>query len=492
MPTKILELTIKGFVWRVLISKKFWLLHSQTFIMAERVEEIVSQILNSSTLRNTLETAVRQATQGSSASPDSNPITSAVPPPLARNVATTTREELRRLFPTIRSTSAADQSNRMIASRTNNTRKRKRAHSPVHSNFCRDVLLLKSPRTILTLKGREKTKAFEQGFAFSKVKFNSGWNREEVNTAFRDLFQSLLADVEFELLIPMSGRLVKPNLPPGGELNGDTIRSIFNHKMIYIRPTVQLTTIDVTDYLACPDVLSDSSHEDVDIANPEANPASSESPNEIQDEHPALSLEQSETTSGTNEGHSESEMTLKSLLQNLNEQITEEDVTKFYAFHRIRPALEQFREGLNTGMIYELLKSHPNLFQNTMCQTEDITSNTLEKLFSIMYSEQGSSKRSIENRIISFWRDFLLDCEDNVTEVTLKDVIIFITAAETVPPLGFSIAPKITFLHDDATLYPKANTCALEISLPTCHSSYDKFKQHMAFGIGNCKDFAFA
>ncbi|KAB0805372.1 hypothetical protein PPYR_02342, partial [Photinus pyralis] len=86
-------------------------------------------------------------------------------------------------------------------------------------------------------------------------------------------------------------------------------------------------------------------------------------------------------------------------------------VTKFYAFHRIRPALEQFREGLNTGMIYELLKSHPNLFQNTMCQTEDITSNTLEKLFSIMYSEQGSSKRSIENRIISFWRDFLLDCE---------------------------------------------------------------------------------
>ncbi|XP_031328077.1 G2/M phase-specific E3 ubiquitin-protein ligase-like [Photinus pyralis] len=169
-----------------------------------------------------------------------------------------------------------------------------------------------------------------------------------------------------------------------------------------------------------------------------------------------------------------------------------DDVTKFYAFHRIRPALGQFREGLNTGMIYELLKSHPNLFQNTMCQTEDITSNTLEKLFSIMYSEQGSSKRSIENRIISFWRDFLLDCEDNVTEVTLKDVIIFITAAETVPPLGFSIAPKITFLHDDATLYPKANTCALEISLPTCHSSYDKFKQHMAFGIGNCKDFAFA
>ncbi|KAB0805371.1 hypothetical protein PPYR_02341 [Photinus pyralis] len=332
------------------------------FIMAERVEEIVSQILNSSTLRNTLETAVRQATQGSSASPDSNPITSAVPPPLARNVATTTREELRRLFPTIRSTSAADQSNRMIASRTNNTRKRKRAHSPVHSNFCRDVLLLKSPRTILTLKGREKTKAFEQGFAFSKVKFNSGWNREEVNTAFRDLFQSLLADVEFELLIPMSGRLVKPNLPPGGELNGDTIRSIFNHKMIYIRPTVQLTTIDVTDYLACPDVLSDSSHEDVDIANPEANPASSESPNEIQDEHPALSLEQSETTSGTNEGHSESEMTLKSLLQNLNEQITEEGVTMFNIY----------REGIFDCCLRALKRSSFSPFHKISVNFSDI------------------------------------------------------------------------------------------------------------------------
>lgn len=75
--------------------------------------------------------------------------------------------------------------------------------------------------------------------------------------------------------------------------------------------------------------------------------------------------------------------------------------------------------------------------------------------------------------------------------ITLEDILVFTTGADKIPPLGFDVQPKISFLHNDS-LYPTANTCGLELFLPTKHKTYGEFKQHVLFGISNCKDFAFA
>lgn len=80
---------------------------------------------------------------------------------------------------------------------------------------------------------------------------------------------------------------------------------------------------------------------------------------------------------------------------------------------------------------------------------------------------------------------------DGEAEISLNDLIIFATGADVIPPLGFPWKPKLSFLHD-ACLYPKGNTCGLELHLPTIHKHYGHFKDHMDFGIGNSKDFAFA
>ncbi|XP_031333130.1 G2/M phase-specific E3 ubiquitin-protein ligase-like [Photinus pyralis] len=139
------------------------------------------------------------------------------------------------------------------------------------------------------------------------------------------------------------------------------------------------------------------------------------------------------------------------------------------------------------------MAEYPDCFHPVMCETKlKLTAKSLEDCFDIVYNPSGSNKRQTENRILAFFRDYLLDSEGGESEATLADILIFITGADTIPPLGFPLQPKILFGHETNSLYPKANTCALQLELPVVHSDYDSFKKSMEFGILNCNDFAFA
>lgn len=81
---------------------------------------------------------------------------------------------------------------------------------------------------------------------------------------------------------------------------------------------------------------------------------------------------------------------------------------------------------------------------------------------------------------------------NNNVSITLTDILIFATGADRVPPLGFPVKPKISFLHGDQSIYPKANTCGLELKLPVVHKNYEEFTEALSFGIGNCNSFGFA
>ncbi|CAH0558338.1 unnamed protein product [Brassicogethes aeneus] len=184
---------------------------------------------------------------------------------------------------------------------------------------------------------------------------------------------------------------------------------------------------------------------------------------------------------------------------------------KFFAFKRVETAINQFIEGIKTCNIYEYIRLYPHLFQYLFCEEKlQLTADDLENIFVIKYSPMGSNKRLLENRAVSYFRDYLVDCEENLmdlndperivdedveTSVSLTDILVFGTGADVVPPLGFPQIPKILFLHNETTTaykYPMANTCALEFKLPTCHGSYEDFKANMNFGIANCKSFGFA
>ncbi|XP_044766285.1 G2/M phase-specific E3 ubiquitin-protein ligase-like [Coccinella septempunctata] len=88
------------------------------------------------------------------------------------------------------------------------------------------------------------------------------------------------------------------------------------------------------------------------------------------------------------------------------------DCLRFYNIHRVRPALDQFMDGLKTAGILQLLREHSELFHQIMCGNKtQISSQIMEEIFEFQLSEQGSNKRNLENRLRAFWCDFLVDCE---------------------------------------------------------------------------------
>ncbi|CAH0563157.1 unnamed protein product [Brassicogethes aeneus] len=81
------------------------------------------------------------------------------------------------------------------------------------------------------------------------------------------------------------------------------------------------------------------------------------------------------------------------------------------------------------------------------------------KVYALDFKLTADSELRIETKVVTFWNEYLLDCEEAEAEVQLKDILCFSTASEKAPPLGFNNKPELLFLHDEG-LFPKANTCA--------------------------------
>ncbi|XP_073672232.1 uncharacterized protein [Paramisgurnus dabryanus] len=89
-----------------------------------------------------------------------------------------------------------------------------------------------------------------------------------------------------------------------------------------------------------------------------------------------------------------------------------EDILMFQVVNRVHGPFERFRDGLKTLGVLEKLQQHPEAFRSIFChQTNQLTADILDDLFEIQWSESGSNKRTDENRVIAFWRDYLQDVE---------------------------------------------------------------------------------
>ncbi|CAG9771552.1 unnamed protein product [Ceutorhynchus assimilis] len=102
-------------------------------------------------------------------------------------------------------------------------------------------------------------------------------------------------------------------------------------------------------------------------------------------------------------------------------------------------------EGLQTCGIYEQMKACPHPFKDVFCNDKIIeTSEVLGKIFDIEYNEAGSNRRQIENRVISYFRDYILDCEE-LPEVLMIDEeaeVEEVEEAEQLEQLGAEPEPE--------------------------------------------------
>ncbi len=77
--------------------------------------------------------------------------------------------------------------------------------------------------------------------------------------------------------------------------------------------------------------------------------------------------------------------------------------------------------------------------------------------------------------------------------VTLSDILVFCTGADVVPYGGFEKDPTISFDHDKLEAYQQgwfwANTCAMELTLPTKSENYISFRTSLIAVIENTQFF---
>ncbi|XDV29252.1 hypothetical protein PO909_032392, partial [Leuciscus waleckii] len=128
-----------------------------------------------------------------------------------------------------------------------------------------------------------------------------------------------------------------------------------------------------------------------------------------------------------------------------------QSAAEFFVNGRLRAALDQFSEGLQTLGLLEEMQKYPALFNDMFVNEQrPLQAKDLCSLFYVNFSPQGSNRRAKENQTICYWRDWLIDVEEGETDgVTLEMIMEFATGASTVPPLGFPHCPEIEFLHQD-------------------------------------------
>lgn len=172
--------------------------------------------------------------------------------------------------------------------------------------------------------------------------------------------------------------------------------------------------------------------------------------------------------------------------------------------------MEQLSRGLETLEFGNLLRIYPDLFRNIFkpdLTVQPITADFIQDFFEVKYSPIGSNRCQVEENIIMHWINYLHDIEgmyilviiilfmdftadDREVSPTIRDVFIFLTGCDSVPPLGFSGTERQIEFNDGAVV-PRVSTCSLVLFLPTSlPSDYQTFKEKMDFYILSSQGFS--
>ena len=113
-------------------------------------------------------------------------------------------------------------------------------------------------------------------------------------------------------------------------------------------------------------------------------------------------------------------------------------------------------------------------------------------LYEYNRSEDSSNKREEEDKTSYSFEVFLQDLEeDEVVGLSREDLLAFITAADSVPPLGFDKLITIDFYDFDGNVRrrPFASTCRLYLFLPRGFENPNDFSIFMKEALLDCHSF---
>ena len=79
---------------------------------------------------------------------------------------------------------------------------------------------------------------------------------------------------------------------------------------------------------------------------------------------------------------------------------------------------------------------------------------------------------------------FNIAARNGTTSCVVRDILIFCSGADRLPPLGFERELKIVFVGQEAGKLSTASTCDLTLRLPTVHGDdYESFKEALTMSL---------
>lgn len=164
----------------------------------------------------------------------------------------------------------------------------------------------------------------------------------------------------------------------------------------------------------------------------------------------------------------------------------------------VHAEIDQFKKGLNSiGEFGDIVMNNTGVFNVVLSKNnnEKLSFLSIKKLYRVNYSEDGSNDRENERKTMYCFQVFLQDLEDNeVEDLSLQDLLIFVTGADSIPPLGFDNLITIDFYdpQDQVKRLPWSSTCSLSLYLPRAFEDTQEFNNLMTMalingvGLGKC------
>ncbi|CAB4030171.1 G2 M phase-specific E3 ubiquitin- ligase-like [Paramuricea clavata] len=136
----------------------------------------------------------------------------------------------------------------------------------------------------------------------------------------------------------------------------------------------------------------------------------------------------------------------------------------------VHAEVSQFFNGLNSiGQLGDRILQNKQLFDLTLGnQHPSLTKSSFMTLYKINRSEEGSNQSSKEDSTIYCFEIFLQDLERVILKrLSLEHLLVFITGADCLPPLGFSKNITVDFYNFDenSRLRPYASTCLEDLKI---------------------------
>ncbi|XP_028677396.1 G2/M phase-specific E3 ubiquitin-protein ligase [Erpetoichthys calabaricus] len=162
-----------------------------------------------------------------------------------------------------------------------------------------------------------------------------------------------------------------------------------------------------------------------------------------------------------------------------------QQLLNFHLILRIQMPLQRFCEGLKTLGVLEKVQMFPETFSNLFCQKpEKLTPLKLWDLFTVHFSA-NENENVKENSVFCFWVKYLQDCYASQCAASLEMILIFVTGADAIPPVGLNPTPSIEFVHNrhiTRRAFPEADTHLNVLKLPVV-KNYKTFIANMDYAI---------